>query len=162
MELHREIRAFYVKLPISNKTSAQDIVDSLWSISRELPIIEINININTNKIREVLIHSEIEFSLENWTTSIKYLRSAIDLLNAKSGYLIARKIIASKNHISTETEGYKITKRGVYNAELPESPDFIEDVIRFSGRNRRLKQIDAMKKFLEFIKDQENDKENEN
>lgn len=159
MELHREIRAFYVKLPISNKTPAQDIVDSLWNTSRELPIIEININ--TNKIREVLIHSEIESSLENWTISIKYLRSAIDLLNAKSGYLIARKIIASKNHISTEAEGYKITKRGVYNAELPESPDFIEDVIRFSGRNRRLKQIDAMKKLLEFIKEQENDKENE-
>jgi hypothetical protein len=158
MQLHREIRAFYVKLPNSYKNHNQDTVDSLWDISRNLPIIAIDINIS--KIREVLIHSEMEFSLENWNTSIRYLRSVIDLLSAKSGYLIVRKIIASKSHISTEVEGYKITKRGVYNAELPESPDFIEEVIRFSGRNKRLQQIDAMKKLFRFIKEQENDKEN--
>jgi hypothetical protein len=158
MQLHREIRAFYVKLPNSYKNHNQDTVDSLWDISRNLPIIAIDINIS--RIREVLIHSEMEFSLENWNTSIRYLRSVIDLLSAKSGYLIVRKIIASKSHISTEVEGYKITKRGVYNAELPESPDFIEEVIRFSGRNKRLQQIDAMKKLFRFIKEQENDKEN--
>lgn len=158
MELYGEIRAFYVRLPISHKNPDQGIVDSLWDISRGLPIIAIDIN--TGKTIEVLIHSEMEFSLKNWNASINYLRSLIDLLNAKSGYLILRKIIASRNHISTEVEGYKITKRGVYNAELPESPDFIEDVIRFSGRNKRLLQMDAMEKLFRFCEDEENDKEN--
>jgi hypothetical protein len=83
------------------------------------------------------------------------------LLNAKSGYLLVRKIIGLKNSVRTELEGYKVTKRGVYNAEMPESPDFIEDVIRFSGRNKKLQQIDAMEKLFRFIEEQEKDKDNE-
>ncbi|MBT9139224.1 MAG: hypothetical protein DDT31_01805 [Syntrophomonadaceae bacterium] len=82
-------------------------------------------------------------------------------MNVKSGYLLVRKVIALKNSVGTELEGYKVTKRGVYNAEMPESPDFMEDVIRLSGRNKKLQQIDAMEKLFRFIEEQEKDKDKE-
>jgi hypothetical protein len=157
MELHREIRAFYIKLPYSYKDITPDIVDGLWEFSKDLAINAIDISKNN----EVLIHSDIEFSLANWNEAIGYMRSVTTLLNAKSGYLLVRKIIGLKNSVRTELEGYKVTKRGVYNAEMPESPDFIEDVIRFSGRNKKLQQIDAMEKLFRFIEEQEKDKDNE-
>jgi hypothetical protein len=158
MELHREIRAFYIKLPYSYKDITPDIVDGLWEFSKDLAINAIDISKNN----EVLIHSDIEFSLANWNEAIGYMRSVTTLLNAKSGYLLVRKVVGLKNSVRTELEGYKVTKRGVYNAEMPESPDFIEDVIRFSGRNKKLQQIDAMEKLFRFIEEQEKDKDNEN
>jgi hypothetical protein len=157
MELHREIRAFYIKLPYSYKNITPDIVDSLWELSKDLAINAVDISKNN----EVLIHSDIEFSLASWNEAIGYLRSVTALLNAKSGYLLVRKVVGLKNSVRTELEGYKVTKRGVYNAEMPESPDFIEDVIRFSGRNKKLQQIDAMEKLFRFIEEQEKDKDNE-
>ncbi|MFZ5997701.1 MAG: hypothetical protein ACOYW7_09470 [Nitrospirota bacterium] len=153
MELYREIRAFYIKLPYPYRKVSQDIIDSLWNLSRDIAVSAIDIN----RESEVLIHSEIEFSLESWNEAITYLRSAIGLLNVKNGYIAVRKVLASANNLTTEIEGYKVTKRGVYNAELPESPDFIEDLIRLSGRNKRLQQIDAMEKLFRFIEEQEKD-----
>ncbi len=157
MELHREIRAFYIKLPYSYKDITPDIVDNLWKLSKDFAITSIDISKNN----EVFIHSDIEFSLASWNEAIGYLRSVTTLLNAKSGYLLVRKIIGLKNSVRTELEGYKVTKRGVYNAEMPESPDFIEDVIRLSGRNKKLQQMDAMEKLFRFIEEQEKDKDNE-
>jgi hypothetical protein len=157
MELYREIRAFYIKLPYSYKEINHDIVDGLWNLSRNISVSAIDIN----KIDEVFIHSEIEFSLANWNDAINYLRSIISLLNAKSGYLIVRKVVFLNNRLKTEIEGYKITRRGVYNSELPESPDFIEDMIRLSGRNKRLQQIDAMEKLFRFIDEQKKEDEEE-
>ncbi len=159
MELQREIRAFYIKLPLPYfyREITQETVDSLWGMSKELSINAIDINKNN----EVLIHSDIEFSLANWNDAVKYLRAITSLLNVKSGYLLVRKVIALKNSVGTELESYKVTKRGVYNAEMPESPDFIEDVIRFSGRNKKLQQIDAMEKLFRFIEEQEKDKDKE-
>jgi hypothetical protein len=153
MELFREIRAFYIKLPYECDKISQDITDRLWNLSKDNTISTIDIS----KENEVLIHVEIDFSLENWNEAIVYLRSAIDLLNVKNGYVAVRKIVATGNALKTEIEGYKVTKRGVYNAEMPESPDFIEDIIRFSGRNKKLQQIDAMEKLFRFIEEQEKD-----
>lgn len=153
MELYREVRAFYIKLPYSYKEVSHDIVDALWSISRDFAVSAIDINKNN----EVLIHSEIEFTLENWNDAIRYMRSVNSLLNTKSGYLAVRKVIALASGVRTEIEGYKVTKRGVYNTELPECPDFIEDIIRLSGRNKRRQQIDAMEKLFRFIEEQEKD-----
>ncbi|HCZ12582.1 MAG TPA: hypothetical protein DHV16_10120 [Nitrospiraceae bacterium] len=153
MELFREIRAFYIKLPYSYKAVDQEIVDDLWKMSVELPVNAIDITITD----EVLIHSEIEFSLSNWNEAITYLRSALNALGAKSGYLIVRKVMALSGSLKTEIEGYKVTKRGVYNSGLPESADFILDVMRFSGRNKRLQQIDAMEKLFRFIEEKEKD-----
>jgi hypothetical protein len=151
MELYREIRAFYIKLPYPYRTISQDMVNGLWNLSRELAICAIDIN----KKNEVLMHSEIEFSLENWNNTIRYLRSAINLLNSKSGYMVIRKVSAARNALKTEIESYKVTKRGVYNAELPESSDFLEDIIRFSGRNKKIQQIEAMEKLFKYIEEQE-------
>ncbi len=153
MELFREIRAFYIKLPYSYRTVDQEIVDDLWKMSIALPINAIDITIND----EALIHSEIEFSLANWNEVITYLRSALNALGAKSGYLIVRKVTALTGSLKTEIEGYKVTKRGVYNSGLPESADFIMDVMRFSGRNKRFQQIDAMGKLFRFIEEKEKD-----
>ncbi|MCL5062761.1 MAG: hypothetical protein M1443_06080 [Nitrospirae bacterium] len=153
MELYREIRAFYIKLPYSYRDITQEIVDSIWNLSREFSINAIDINKNN----EVLIHSDIEFSLASWNDAVRYLRSVTSLLKVKSGYLLVRKVIALKNSVRTELEGYKVTKRGVYNSEMPESPDFIEDVIRLSGRNKKLQQMDAMEKLFRFIEEQEKD-----
>jgi hypothetical protein len=151
MELYREIRGFYIKLPYSYRTISQDTVDGIWNLSRELAICAIDIN----KKCEALIHSEIEFSLENWNNSIRYLRSAINLLSSKNGHIVIRKVSVSLNALKTEIESYKVTKRGVYNTDLPESPDFLEDIMRFSGRNKRLQQIKAMEKLFRFIEEQE-------
>ncbi|BCB95136.1 hypothetical protein JZK55_00580 [Dissulfurispira thermophila] len=157
MELYREIRAFYIKLPYSYKIVTPDTIDNLWELSKGFAINAIDISKNN----EVLIHSDIEFNLSNWNEAIGYLRAVITLLNAKSGHMLVRKIIGSKNSVRTELEGYKITKRGVYNTNMPESPDFIEDVIRLSGRNKKLQQIDAMERLFRFIEEQEKDKDNE-
>ncbi|MGD0281140.1 MAG: hypothetical protein ABSB95_02115 [Dissulfurispiraceae bacterium] len=153
MELFREIRAFYIKMPCAYNKISQDITDRLWNLSKNSSISTIDIS----RDNEVLIHAEIEFSLESWNSAIEYLRSAIDLLNVKNGHIAIRKIIASGAALKTEIEGYKVTRRGVYNAEMPESPDFIEDIIRFSGRNKKLQQIDAMEKLFRFIEEQEKD-----
>ncbi len=153
MELHREIRAFYIKPPCSHKDINQEVIDSLWNLSRDVSISAIDISKNG----EVFIHSEIEFSLESWNSAISYLRSVISLLNVKNGYIAIRKVLASANALKTEIEGYKVTKRGVYNAELPESPDFLEDLVKLSGRNKRLQQLSSMEKLFRFIEEQEKD-----
>lgn len=158
MEIYREIRAFYIKLPYSSKTMTQDVVESLWNLSGELGVNTIDINTNS----EILIHSDIEFSLSSWNEAVKYMRAAISLFNVKSGYLLTRKIVALKDLVSTQVEGYKITKRGVYNAELPESPDFIEDVIMLSGRNKKLQQMDAVEKLFRHLEEQDKDTEGGN
>lgn len=157
MELFREIRAFYIKLPYSYREISQEIVDSLWNLSRDISICTIDINKNS----EILIHSEIEFSLESWNEGINYLRSVITLLNVKNGYVAVRKVVASPVAVRTEVEGYKVTKRGVYNADLPEAPDFMEDIIRLSGRNKRLQQMNSIEKLFRFIEGQEKDKSND-
>lgn len=158
MELFREIRAFYIKLPYTCAKIGHDIIDRLWDISKDNAITAIDIS----KENEVVIHAEIDFSLESWNYAIEYLRSAIALLNVKNGYIAVRKIIASSSALTTEIEGYKVTRRGVYNAGMPESPDFIEDIIRFSGRNKKLRQIDAIEKLFRFIEEKEKDDENGN
>lgn len=140
MEIQREIRGFYIKLatPISPPPTPK-IVEALWSLSFGVPISSIDINKD-----EIFIHSEGEFSFENWDASVKYLKSVISLLSKKYGYIIIRRVIASKTKLRTELEAYKITKRGVYLSELPNSPEIINDALRFSGRNKRLQ-------FKEFI-----------
>lgn len=157
MELHREIRAFYIKLPYSYKEITPHVVDNLWELSKGFAINSIDITEND----EVLIHSNIEFSLASWHEAVGYLRSVTTLLKAKSGYMLVRKIVGTKNSLKTELEGYKITKRGVYNANMPESPRFIEDIIRLSGRNKKLEQMDVMEKLFRFIEEQENDNDSE-
>jgi hypothetical protein len=154
MEIYREIRGFYTKLTISDRRIHRAIIDQIVDISEDFPIITVDIN----NEKELLIHSELEFSLENWNEAIKYLRNILDLFDLKYGYLFIRKVIATKNSIRTELECYKITKRGVYNAETPESPDFIEDMIRFSGRVKYLKQIEEMER-LRINEDIEEDDE---
>jgi len=153
MELFREIRAYYIKLPYACNKIGQDISDRLWNLSKYNSVSSIDVS----KENEILIHAEADFSLESWNEAISYLRSAISLLNVKNGYIAVRKIVASETGLKTEIEGYKVTKRGVYNAEMPESPDFIEDIIRLSGRNKKLQQIDAMEKLFRFIEEQEKD-----
>jgi hypothetical protein len=69
--------------------------------------------------------------------------------------MVIRKVSAARNALKTEIESYKVTKRGVYNAELPESSDFLEDIIRFSGRNKKIQQIEAMEKLFKYIEEQE-------
>lgn len=142
MELYREIRGFYSKIPRNYKMPDRLIVDQVIEVSEEFPIITIDINGE----KELLIHSDLEFSLENWNEAIKYLRNLLEMFDLKYGYVLIRKVIGTKNSIRTEVESYKITKRGVYNAELPESPDFIEDLIRFSGRVKYLKLVDGIEK----------------
>lgn len=142
MELYREIRGFYSKIPRNYKMPDRLIIDQAIEVSEEFPIITIDINGE----KELLIHSDLEFSLENWNEAIKYLRNLLEMFDLKYGYVLIRKVIGTKNSIRTEVESYKITKRGVYNAELPESPDFIEDLIRFSGRVKYLKLVDGIEK----------------
>lgn len=142
MELYREIRGFYSKIPKNYKMPERLIVDQVFGVSEEFPIITIDINGE----KELLIHSDLEFSLENWNEAIKYLRNILEMFDLKYGYVLIRKVIGTKNSIRTEIESYKITKRGVYNAEIPESPDFIEDLIRFSGRVKYLKLVDRTEK----------------
>lgn len=157
MELSREIRAFYVKPANLHRTVTQDIVDSLWDLSRDIPVVSIDLGADS----EIMIHSALEFSLENWNDAVRYLRSVMSLLDVKSGYLAVRKIMASPDALKTEVEGYKVTRRGIYNVELPERPDFIEDVIRLSGASKKIQQIDVMEKLFRFIEEQENNKEGE-
>lgn len=152
MELHREIRAFYIKLPQNGQSVTQEIIDNLWNLSRDIPVIATDIGSD----HEVMIHSAFEFTLESWNNALRFLRSAMSVLNAKSGYLAVRKIIITADALKTEIEGYKVTKRGVYNIELTGPADFIEDIIRFSGNNKRLQQIGAMEKLFRFIEGQEN------
>lgn len=141
MELYREIRAFYSKISKNYKIPDRLIIDQVFDASEEFPIVTIDIN----KERELLIHSDLEFSLENWNEAIKFLRNILEMFDLKYGYLFIRKVIGTKNSIRTEIESYKITKRGVYNAELPESPDFIEDLIRFSGRIKQLRYLEGIR-----------------
>ncbi len=88
---------------------------------------------------------------------MNFVRDVMNLTAAKSGFIIIRKILGTADKLNTEIETYKVTKRGVYNSDTPESPDFIEDVIRYSGGNKRLKQIDAMDNLFRFIEEKEND-----
>jgi hypothetical protein len=153
MELFREIRAYYIKMPFESGKINQEVTDRLWNLSKNNSISSIDIS----KESEILIHADAEFTLESWNDAICYLRSALSLLGVKNGFVAVRKIEASESGLKTEIEGYKVTRRGVYNAEMPESPDFIEDIIRYSGRNKKLQQIDAMEKLFRFIEEQEKD-----
>lgn len=152
MEIQREIRAFYIKLPRPITHTSQKLIEALWSLSKGMHIISIDINND-----EILIHSDVEFSFKNWDISIKYLKSIILLLNKKYAYIIVRRVIASKNGLKTELEGYKVTKRGVYLSELPDSPGLIEDALRFCGRNKGLQFADSIGNIFKSI--EEPDKE---
>ncbi len=151
MEIQREIRGFYIKLssPI-NAPPAPKIIEALWSLSNGVSISSIDINKD-----EIFIHSEADFSFENWDASVKYLKSVILLLRKKYGYIIIRRVIASKNKLRTELESYKITKRGVYLSELPNSPEIINDALRFSGRNKRLQFTEFIANIFRTIDDQD-------
>lgn len=157
MELQREIRAFYVKTTNTRRPATQEIIDSLWELSRDFPVVAIDLGPDY----EVMIHAALDFSLESWNDAVRYLKSVMSLLDVKSGYIAVRKITASADALKTEIEAYKVTRRGIYNVELPERPDFIEDIIRFSGSNKKLQQIDVMEKLFRFIEEQENNKEGE-
>jgi len=139
MEIYKEIRAFYIKLPRTAVLDSKKIAEALWSLSKEVRISSIEINND-----EILIHSDIEFSLKNWDASVRYLKYAILLFKKKYGYIIMRKVSASREGLKTELESYKITNRGIYNAEIPGSKGFVDDIVRFSGRNKSLQFADAM------------------
>ncbi|MCX8030281.1 MAG: hypothetical protein N3A59_01705 [Thermodesulfovibrionales bacterium] len=146
MEISREIRAFYIKLPTPSVAIKQKISNALWSLARGLHICTIEINNN-----EILIHSEVEFSIDNWEASVKYLKSILSLLHKKSGYIIIRKIKFTQNSLKTDLESYKITKRGIYLSDPPDSPLFIADLIKFSGRNKTIQFVDSLSKILKAI-----------
>lgn len=135
-------------MPI-NPSAQQKISEALWSLSRGLHISSIEISNN-----EIIIHSEVEFSFENWEACVKYLKSILLLLKKKYGYIIIRRIKASKKGLKTDLEGYKITKRGIYLSDLPDAPYLIEDAIRFSGRNKGLQFADSMNKIFKTIEEQ--------
>ncbi len=156
MEIQREIRAFYIKLPSPINTPSQKIIEALWSLSKGVHISSIDISDN-----EIFIHSEVEFSFENWNAAIKYLKSIISLLKKKYAYIIIRRVIASKNGLKTDLEGYKVTKRGVYLSDLPDSPVLIEDALRFSGRNKGLQLADSMGNIFKSIEDQDKETDSE-
>ncbi|MBN2654554.1 MAG: hypothetical protein JXR79_05505 [Nitrospirae bacterium] len=153
MELHREIRALYIKMPASQDQIRKDVIDSVWNMSNELLITSVDLTSEA----ELIIHSDISFSLKHWNDTVNFVRDVMNLTAAKSGFIIIRKILGTADKLNTEIETYKVTKRGVYNSDTPESPDFIEDVIRYSGGNKRLKQIDAMDNLFRFIEEKEND-----
>lgn len=156
MEIYKEIRAFYIKLPRAAAVDSKKITEALWSLSKGISICSIDI-----KNDEILIHSEIEFSLENWDASVRYLKYAILLFKKKYGYIIIRRVLASSDGLKVELNGYKITKRGIYNSEIPSSKCFIEDMIRFSGRNKSIQLADTMSNILKQIDntDKKTDKE---
>lgn len=156
MEIQREIRAFYIKLPRPITHTSQKLIEALWNLSKGIHIISIDIQND-----EILIHSEVEFSFENWDASVKYLKSIILLLKKKYAYIIVRRVIASKNGLKTELEGYKITKRGVYLSDLPDCPGLIEDALRFSGRNKGLQFADSMENIFKSIEEQDKETDSE-
>lgn len=156
MEIYREIRAFYIRLPRPITHTSQKLIEALWSLSKGIHIISIDIQND-----EILIHSEVEFSFENWEASVRYLKAIILLLKKKYGYIIMRRVIASKNGLRTELEGYKVTKRGVYLSELPDSPGLIEDALKFSGGNKRLEFTDSMGNIFKSIEDPEKEADGE-
>ncbi len=156
MELYKEIRAFYIKMPRPISADSHKIIEALWSMSKDIRICSIDI-----KNDEILIHSEIEFSLENWEASVRYLKCAILLFKKKYGYIIIRKVSASKEGLKTGLESYKVTKRGVYNSELSGPKCFIEDILKFSGRNKSLQFADAMGKIFSSIEEPDKEKDNE-
>ncbi|MCE5312005.1 MAG: hypothetical protein LLF86_02500 [Nitrospiraceae bacterium] len=157
MELHREIRALYVKLSTPADQVGRDTIENIWNLSNELLITSVDLTSEA----ELIIHADIAFSLKHWNDTVNFLRDAMNSTSAKSGFIIIRKVMGSAEKLSTEIETYKVTKRGVYNSDSPESPDFIEDVIRYSGSNKRLQQIDAMDNLFRFIEEKENDESSE-
>lgn len=157
MELHREIRALYIKLPVPSDQIGRDSIENIWNMSNELLITSVDLNTDS----ELIIHADIAFSLKHWNETVNFLRDVMNSTGAKSGFIIIRKVLATTEKLSTEIETYKVTKRGVYNSDSPEAPDFIEDVIRYSGGNKRLQQIDAMDNLFRFIEEKENDESSE-
>ncbi|NTU43370.1 MAG: hypothetical protein HGA78_10080 [Nitrospirales bacterium] len=140
MELHREIRAFTIK--VSTRRSGEPLQEEtrvgLWELSHDIPIT----SIETKKDEEIIFHSDMEFSLANWDNAIAFLRSTLSLLKVKRGYIFVRKIIGSPDSLKTEIETYKVTKRGVYYTDPSGSPELLKDIMRFSGRNKRLRQAE--------------------
>lgn len=153
MLLDSEIRAFYIKStskPLFNHAT----VDKLWAISRHLPIISIDLTKNF----ELIIHSAISMDTEAWEMSVRLARQYCLALNAKSGYIFVRHVLAKTDSLalSTEVEAYKITRRGLYLSKLPELPSLLEDIIRYSGNVKRHQQIELMGSLFKFIEGIEN------
>ncbi|MFA5353315.1 MAG: hypothetical protein WC291_03730 [Thermodesulfovibrionales bacterium] len=143
MELYREIRAFTVKSPRRSSAGTpltQDILGGIREISQGLPIS----SIETKEDGELILHADLEFSLANWDNAVSFLRSVLSFMKLKRGYLIVRKISGSADSLKTEIEAYKVTKRGVYYTDFSGPADLLEDVMRFSGRNKRLQKMDSM------------------
>lgn len=155
MEIYKEIRAFYIKLPKTARVDTKKMIADLWSLSKEIHICSIEVQDDG-----IQIHSEIEFSPETWEASVRYLKCAILLFRKKYGYLIIRKVLASPNSLKTELESYKVTKRGIYNADIPDCKSFIDDILRFSGSNKSLLS-DTLDDILIHIDDSDIEKENE-
>lgn len=156
MEIYKEIRAFYIKVQRPAAVDSKKMREALWSLSREINVCSIDI-----KNDEILIHSKIEFSPENWDASIRYLKYAILLFKKKYGYIVIRKVTASPDGLKTVLEGYKVTKRGIYNADIPGSKSFIDDLVRFSGRNKILQIADSIENILTSIDDPKKETGNE-
>ncbi|MCX7914480.1 MAG: hypothetical protein N2511_07840 [Thermodesulfovibrionales bacterium] len=133
MLLYKEIRVLYIKFPAPINAFSLKVIKVLWELPKEIPISFIDIYKN-----EIFVHTEAEFTQRNWDASVGYMRMMLQLFNKKSGFIVIRKISASRSHLKTRLESYKVTTRGVYLSELPNSPELIEDALRFSGRNKRL------------------------
>ncbi len=155
MELYREIRAFAVKLPRQKPgdPDRQDLQRELRELSNGLPVSDITVGADG----EVVFHAEMDFSLVSWDNAVTFLRSVISFLKLKRGFLFVRKISGDADSLKTEIEAYKVTKRGVYYTEPDGSSWLLEDIMRFSGRNKRLLRTESMGNLLKG----ENNRENE-
>ncbi len=156
MEIYKEIRAFYIKLQRPIAVDRKKMIQALWNLSKEVHICSIDV-----KNDEILIHSKIEFSPESWDVSLRYLKYVMLLFKKKYGYIILRKISAFPDGLKTDLESYKVTKRGIYNADIPGSKSFIDDILRFSGSNKSLQIIDPIKDVKASIEDSNKKTENE-
>lgn len=151
MELHREIRALYIKTSPENSSVTQETIDGLWKLASEIPLVAIDMDGGG----DIVLHCAFEFSLDSWNTSMRALRTAMSLLRTKTGYLAVRKVLASTDTLKTDLEWYKVTRRGIYNVDLSDPADIIEDLVRYSGNNKRHQQIGALEKLFRFIQRQE-------
>ncbi|MBF0328533.1 MAG: hypothetical protein HQL10_05210 [Nitrospirae bacterium] len=151
MELHREIRALYIKTSAEGSPATQETVDGLWRLAAEIPLVAIDMGDSG----DIVLHCAFEFSLDSWNTSMRALRTAMSLLRTKTGYLAVRKVLGSEDALKTDLEWYKVTKRGIYNVDLSDPADIIEDLVRYSGNNKRHQQIGALEKLFRFIQRQE-------
>lgn len=149
MILHREIRILYVKLASPINTSSLKIIKTLWDLPKGISVCLID-----TLGSEIFIHTDSDFTPQNLGASIKYMRLILQLLNKKIGYIIIRKVLASKSSLWTELECYRITKRRVHLSALPDSPELIRDALMLSGRNKRIQSADFFENILRKLDNQ--------